>query len=68
MTTGLVQKTIEWVYRGCDSLPRFEDAAERITARYQLLLVAVVSALYLRITIQWAKSKLIWTNKFLRSI
>lgn len=64
MTTGLAQKTVEWVYRGRDSLARFEDAAERTTTRYQLLPVAVVSALYLAITIQLAKTKLIWTDEF----
>jgi uncharacterized membrane protein len=64
MTTGLAQKTIEWVHRGRDSLARFEDAAERTTTKYQLLPVAVVSALYLAITIQLAKTKLIWTDEF----
>jgi hypothetical protein len=47
MTTGMAQNTIEWFCRGRESLPRFEDAAERTTTRYQLLPVAVVSALYL---------------------
>ena len=56
MTTGPAQKTIEWAYRGRDSLARFEDAAERTTTRYQLLPVAVASALYLAITIQLAKT------------
>jgi len=60
----ITEKAAHWIEDSQERLVRFEGTAERISNRYPLLLIGGISALYLVVTIELARRKLIWTDEF----
>lgn len=64
LIVGINERIGGWVQETQNGLGRLEDAAERLTNKYRLLLIGALSILYLAATILLAKTKLIWTDEF----
>jgi hypothetical protein len=64
MIAATTERTAGWVDANQKKVVRFEGTAECFTNKSRFLLIGGVSVLYVVLTIQLAKRKLIWTDEF----